>query len=308
MDQRVKRTMVAVLGALALLAAACGDDDDTATTTTTTSPATTVTTTTTDGTTTTAPATTSVPDEELDEVSVYFLMGEELATGEGREPTTEGVVAEALEALLAGPSAFEEEIGMTTAVPAGTRLLGVTLEGGVADVDLSGEFESGGGSLSMVARVAQVVFTATQFSQVDAVRFLIDGETVDAIGGEGVVVDEPLGREAFDWDGGFGDLGLFPSILVESPRPNDEIDSPVRITGSANVFEATFLVEITDGEGLIVAEEVVTATSGTGTRGTFDVTVPFEPQRPGFGAIITFFESAKDGSRQDVREMPVRVG
>jgi hypothetical protein len=249
-----------------------------------------------------------VPDEALEEVSVYFLQGEELAVGEARERTVEGVGADAMAALLEGPSDFEQEIGLTSAIPEGTRLLGITIEDGIASVDLSSEFTSGGGSLSMTARVAQVVFTMTQFAQVDAVRFLIDGETVEAIGGEGVMVEEPLGRDAFDWDGGFGDLGLYPSILVESPRPGDEITSPVRVTGSADVFEAVFLLEVVDGDGLIVAETPVQATSGTGTRGTFAVSVEFEPQRAGLGAIITWFDSPADGSRQDIREIPVEVG
>ncbi len=45
---------------------------------------------------------------------------------------------------------------LTTAIPEGTRLLGITIEDGIASVDLS-----------MTARVAQVVFTMTQFAQVD---------------------------------------------------------------------------------------------------------------------------------------------
>ena len=62
-----------------------------------------------------------------------------------------------------------------------------------------------------------------------------------------------------------------------------------------------------DGEGLIVYEEPAMATSGTGTRGTFDVTATFDVPREGIGAVIVFEESARDGSRINLVEVPVSI-
>lgn len=291
------RRLPALLAVLALVLPACGDGGDEAEETTTTGRAVT----------TTQGATTTAPAERRAALSVYLLRGQGLIVGEGREPTTEGVASEALRALLEGPNELETEVGLTSAIPEATRLLGVTIDGAVARVDLSPEFESGGGSQSMQARVAQVVFTATQFATVDAVRFAIGGEDVDALGGEGLLVEEPLTRGDFEFGGAFGDAGVLPPVLLEQPRMREPVTSPVHLSGSANVFEATFAVEILDGEGLVVAEETVTATAGTGTRGTFDTTIAFETRSRGLGAIVTFVESARDGSRQDVREIPVRI-
>ena len=67
---------------------------------------------------------------------------------------------------------------MSSAIPAGTRLLGLTIKDGVATVDLSSEFESGGGSASATIRLGQVVYTLTQFPTVKSVVFQIDGRTV----------------------------------------------------------------------------------------------------------------------------------
>ena len=80
------------------------------------------------------------------------------------------------------------------------------------------------------------------------------------------------------------------------------------MTGTANTFEATFHYELTDTDGRIVDENFVTATSGTGTRGTFDFTtdeyeIPFD----GVGSLIVFERSAEDGSRMNVVEIPVRM-
>jgi len=85
------------------------------------------------------------------------------------------------------------------------------------------------------------------------------------------------------------------------------VTSPLPITGTANTFEATFIVNVTDGEGLIVYDQPATATSGTGTRGTFDITATFEVPRPGIGALIVFEESAEDGSQINLVEIPLQV-
>ena len=231
---------------------------------------------------------------------VYFARGERAGVASRSVAKTEAVGAAALTALLAGPSDGESgDAGLGTAIPAETRLLGLTIAGGVATVDLSRDFESGGGSVSMLLRVAQIVFTLTQFTTVERVRFSLDGEPAEAIGGEGVVVDPPVGRADFE--------GQAPAILVESPAPFERVTSPLRIRGSANVFEATFAAEIADGAGSVLAEKVVTATSGTGERGTFDAELAFEPRTDGRVVLTVFTYSAKDGSRQDAVEIPLEL-
>ena len=231
---------------------------------------------------------------------VYFTRGERLGVASRSVPKTEAVGAAALAALLAGPDGAERgDAGLSSAIPAGTRLLGLSIAGGAATVNLSHEFESGGGSTSMLLRVAQVVFTLTQFSSVERVRFALDGEPAAAIGGEGVVVDPPAGRGEFE--------GQAPAILVESPAPFARITSPLRIRGSANVFEATLSAEIADSAGNVLAERIVTATSGTGERGTFDAELPLAPAAAGRLVLTVFTHSAKDGSRQDIVEIPLEL-
>jgi spore germination protein GerM len=174
-----------LLASLAL--AACGDDDEAATTATppatATAPATTPA--------ATAPVTTPAP-ERVD-VEVWFVRDERVASAT-RAVTPPAVARAAMTELLQGPGEDETAAGLSTSIPAGTSLLGLRITGGVAEVDLSGDFASGGGSLSMLTRVAQVVYTLTGFPTVDSVRFLIDGERVESIGGEGVIVDPPLTR------------------------------------------------------------------------------------------------------------------
>lgn len=129
-------------------------------------------------------------------LTIYFLDEETLVPVEVTVTATEAVARAAMTELLKGPEAAGAgEYG--SVIPAGTRLLDIAVEDGVATVDLSSEFGSGGGSVSMGARVAQVVYTLTEFDTVEAVSFWMDGEPVEALGGEGLIVDEPQTRA--DW-------------------------------------------------------------------------------------------------------------
>jgi hypothetical protein len=196
-----------------------------------------------------------------------------------------------MEALLAGPP-----VGLTTAIPDGTRLLGLSIADGVATVDLSGEFGSGGGSASVLARLAQVVYTLTQFPSVESVSFRLDGKPVSTLGGEGVVLDRPQTRADYE--------DQTPIILVETPVPGDTVSSPVRLAGTSNVFEANMHLDVYQGDTKLV-DTFVTASSGSGDRGTFETTVPLDVSGP--VRIVLYAPSAEDGTPQHQVDVPITV-
>lgn len=236
-------------------------------------------------------------------VRAYFYLGgdedQEGLVGVLREiPATRAIATAAINALLDGPSASEASGGpISSAVPAGSRLLGLSIENGVATINLSREFESGGGSLSTMVRLGQVVFTLTQFPSVESVRFEIEGEPAEVFGSEGIVLDRPVGREDYE--------EILPAIFVDRPVYGAAIGNPARVTGTSNVFEATSLVSILDGDGRVIAETVVTATCGTGCRGTFDVTLRYDVPAAEWGTLRVWAGSAVDGSPIHVRDYPV---
>ena len=133
-------------------------------------------------------------------VRLYWVSAGENALGVDRTvPYSASTATAAMNALLAGPTPEERTTwpAIDTAIPAGTSLLSVMVEGGVAKVDLSGEFESGGGTFSMTARLAQVVYTLTELPTVDAVEFFIDGRRVEMFSGEGLILDGPQTLDDF---------------------------------------------------------------------------------------------------------------
>ena len=227
--------------------------------------------------------------------AVYLVRAERVAPVR-RSAATRAPVRAAVAALLRGPTQAEARGGYSTALPAGTALRGLSVAGGVATVDLSRRFESGGGSLSMQLRVAQLVHTLTRFAPVRRVAFRLDGKPAEAIGGEGVVVSPPVGRAAFE--------AVAPPILVERPLPGDRVGRTVLVGGTANVFEARLVVELVGRDGSVLARRNVSASAGTGTRGTFAARLA--PTR-GAVAVVAYAHSPKDGSRIDAVRVPVRV-
>src|SRR5262245_5347318 len=214
-------------------------------------------------------------------------------------PKTQAVGAAAMQALLDGPN--DAELGarpaMYTEIPDGTRFLGLRIENGIATVNLSREFESGGGSASVLGRLAQVVYTLTQFPTVRGVRFELDGQPVESFSGEGVVLSEPVDRADY--------TDQLPAIFVDRPAWGGVLANPGRLSGMTAVFEATFRVRLLDGEGRTLADGQVMATCGSGCWGTFDEAIPYNVLRAGWGTLRVYNLSAADGSVEDVTEYPV---
>ena len=293
--------LVIGLAALGLVgtAGACGSSSRSTQTSPTTASASTTAPTTVVPETTIPPTTsTSQPASTVD-VRVYFLHGEKIDVAHRTVTATSLMATAAMTELLAGPSPADQAAGLSTTVPAGTRLLGINVANGVATVDLSGTVASGGGSLSMTARLAQVTYTLTQFPTINAVAFNLDGKPVSVFGGEGIILDHPATRAGFE--------SLTPAILVEYPGRGWAVQSPVRVAGTANVFEAQFQAEITDGSGVVIASQGIRATSGTGTRGSFSTTVAFPKGASGAATLRVFDISPKDGARIDVVTIPLQL-
>jgi germination protein M len=231
-------------------------------------------------------------------LEVWFLQGEQLVRQTRSHEVTRFVATAAMKALLAGPSPAELAAGLRTSVPAGTKLLGISIKKGVATVDLTSQYQSGGGSLSMKARLAQVVYTLTQFPTVRAVLFHLDGEPVNVFSGEGIVLDHPVGRADY------GDL--LPVIAVDKPVAGARVSSPADVSGSANVFEANLTVKVLDENGHVVGKTFTTATCGTGCRGTYSVPVTFKVDREQPGTILVADDDAA-GTGTPPHQVRIRV-
>lgn len=208
-------------------------------------------------------ATTTLPIPTVD-VKIYLLHDARLVIAH-REVLGPDVLRAVITALLDGPTGDEQSAGIITTVPSDTRLLDVTEAGGLASVDLSGEFATGGGTLSMQARLAQIVFTATQFAGIDRVAFRMDGAPLDVLGGEGLTVTEPQSRMMVD-------RTLSGSVLIDTPKPGATVRSPFTISGEGDVYEGEFPIEVWSGDQQIGGVAPVRA-GAWGTWAPFEATI-----------------------------------
>ena len=231
-------------------------------------------------------------------LQVWFTRNAKLFVTERTVPATAGVGRAAVDGLLAGPSAAEYAAGLRSQIPAGTSLLGLRISAGIGTVDLSSSFESGAAPSTMPLRIAQMVYTLTQFPTISGVRFEIDGQGVTVVGG--VPVQSPQTRAMYG--------GYLPAITVRSPVIGEQVTSPVTVSGTANVFEATVSLRVLDSAGHEIARTFTTATCGTGCRGSYSVSVSYSVPRTQPGTIEVFESSAKDGQPVNVQQIPVTLG
>ena len=131
------------------------------------------------------------------------------------------------------------------------------------------------------AEAAEIVFTLTQFPAV---------QQVDVGGRHGLTR---------------ADVGSFaPLILVEAPAAGASVGPQIRILGTAEVFEATLVVQLVQ-RGKLVEEKTVTASAGAPQRGVF--TTELNATEAGPATIIAYAPSAEDGSHQHEVRIPVTV-
>jgi hypothetical protein len=141
----------------------------------------------------------SDPDPEPDptyeySLSLYFQLPD--GSGVRREKrvvtmTDLGVARRAMIELIAGP----QTASLGRAVPQETKLLGIRVEGSICYVDFSSELRDNhwGGTTGELLTIAAIVNTLTEFSSIDKVQILIEGQTGASIAGH-VVLIEPIGR------------------------------------------------------------------------------------------------------------------
>jgi Sporulation and spore germination len=125
----------------------------------------------------------------------------------------ENTPAAAMKALFEGPNTDELTALLRSAIPSGTRLLGVTQDGAELVVNVSNELQQLTGE-ALIDGVAQIVLTASGIKGVSSVSIAVDGVPQQWPAASGTLQSEPLTR--YD----------FPNRVVSSQPAFPTVPSP----------------------------------------------------------------------------------
>lgn len=136
-------------------------------------------------------------------VTVYFLGMDKNDTGIFKKvqrelPQGQSKLKFALNQLVAGPSAYEKKVGVYSEIPKNVKILGVVESKNKIIIDVSGNIQTGGGADSLYSRIKQLIKTALANSPNKPVYLYIDGKQAEVLGGEGIMISQPLSENSLD--------------------------------------------------------------------------------------------------------------
>lgn len=148
---------------------------------------------------------TEVPTEKEEkvEVNVYFLALDSDDNGVYKKVvrtlnTKDKKLDFAIKELLKGPNLIEKSMGAYSEIPQSTKLLGIKHSSNKIVIDLSSDFQYGGGTDSVYSRMMQLIKTAINNAENKKVYLYLDGKQVNIIGGEGIMITQPLTEKSLE--------------------------------------------------------------------------------------------------------------
>jgi len=103
----------------------------------------------------------------------------------------------AIKELISAPTQWEKNKGLSSEIPSNTKILSVREGSNNVLIDLSSAFESGGGAESIYIRIKQLIKTSQANTKLP-VYLYINGRQTDVIGGEGIMIKQPLTERSLD--------------------------------------------------------------------------------------------------------------
>ena len=98
------------------------------------------------------------------------------------------------------------------------------------------------------------------------------------------------------------------AIIITSPEMNEEVSTPVTITGWGSGFENTLAVDILDATGNVIGQGYVIVDAEFGQRGEFTGSIEFTaPATAQLGRISVYSISPRDGAIEDLSSITVNL-
>ncbi len=141
--------------------------------------------------------------EEKEYIWVYFLGLDSDSNGIYKRvkreiPKDENKLEFAIKELLKGPNIVEKASGIYSEIPQNTKLISIKQTGNKIIINLSSDFELGGGTDSIYSRMMQLIKTSVNCTQNKKIYLYLNGKQVNFIGGEGIMISQPLTEKSLE--------------------------------------------------------------------------------------------------------------
>lgn len=98
------------------------------------------------------------------------------------------------------------------------------------------------------------------------------------------------------------------AIIITSPVADEEISSPVTVTGWGSAFENALAVEVLDAEGNVIGQGYATIDADAGAVGPFTGTIEYTaPSEAGAGRVSVYSVGARDGAIEHLNSVSVNL-
>ena len=167
-------------------------------------------------------------------------------------PWEEGIAKATLAKLVESPEAQEDfmSMGLRALLPANTRILGMSINDGLAKVDFSKEAMECMDAVAESNMVNGVVLTLTEFPTIDKVQFMFEGKIIDSLK-FGTKVGEPIEPADINPELGSDSDGSGAKVTVffhtTSPSQYDYLVPVTRFTSASEYSLETAIEELLKG-------------------------------------------------------------
>lgn len=136
-------------------------------------------------------------------VTVYFLGMDKNDTNIFKKvkrelPQGQSKLKFALNQLIAGPTPYEKNLGVYSEIPKNVQIKGIVESKNKIIIDVSSNIQNGGGADSLYSRMKQLIKTALANSPKKPIYLYIDGKQAEVLGGEGIMISQPLNENSLD--------------------------------------------------------------------------------------------------------------
>ena len=133
-------------------------------------------------------------------VKIYFLKLDSSGNSStfiSKREMKEKTLNNAIKSLLKGPDYEERKAGVYSEIPSGTKLLSVMESDNKIIINMNDDFQYGAGTESINNRLKQLVKTVVGIAPDKNIYLYIEGKQVDVMGGDGVMITQPLNVSDF---------------------------------------------------------------------------------------------------------------